>query len=204
MRGPVCALSKRILMTEKFEAFLQEVVKTSVEESRLMSSLAAPKRVKRRQLLLKEGEICYHKMFIVSGLLKVYRIGDRGTEHILRFVRENEFLTDLESLYYRTPSKFTIEALETSELLVWTREQLESAAASVPTFKAWSQQLLLKNFNAGHERMLNHVHATAEEKYLSFLTNFPDIVRRVPLHMIASYLGVSRETLTRIRHTLVK
>jgi CRP-like cAMP-binding protein len=191
-------------MKEKLEAYLQEVVQLSEEDSRLMSSLATPIRVKKRQLLLKEGAICYHKMFVVTGLMKVYKIGNQGAEHILRFVQENEFMTDLESFLHHTPSKYNVEALETSQVLTWTREQLTKVVTAVPAFKAWSEQLLLKNFNAGHERLLQHISTSTEEKYQDFIASFPDIVRRVPLHMIASYLGVSRETLTRIRHAQLR
>jgi CRP-like cAMP-binding protein len=143
-------------------------------------------------------------MFVVNGLLKVYQIGDRGAEHILRFVQENEFLTDIDSFRHQTPSKFNIEALETVELLTWTRDHFSKVVKAVPAFKLWSEQLLLKNFSAGHDRLLQHISATPADMYQDFIARFPDIARRVPLHMIASYLGVSRETLTRIRHAQLR
>ena len=191
-------------MKEKFEAYVQETIKISGEDSRSMSSLASSKRIKKRQLLLKEGEVCYYKMFVVNGLLKVYQIGDRGAEHILRFVQENEFLTDIDSFRHQTPSKFNIEALEAVEVLTWTRDQFSKVVKAVPAFKLWSEQLLLKNFSAGHDRLLQHISATPADMYQDFIARFPDIARRVPLHMIASYLGVSRETLTRIRHAQLR
>jgi CRP-like cAMP-binding protein len=168
-----------------------------------MRSLAIVKKLRRKQLLLKEGEVCQHKIFVTKGLLRTYRLKDDGTEYIMRFAPENTWTTDYDSYNNQTPSKFNIEALESTEAVLWTFENLHKLAA-IPAFKSYLDRLISSSLHASHERVLMNISYTSEEKYQDFITSFPDVFRRVPLHMVASYLGVSRETLSRIRHTQLK
>jgi len=153
---------------------------------------------------LKEGEICRYKIFVSEGLLRTCRQKDDGTEHIMRFSPENSWTTDHESFKKQSPSKYHIEALENSEVVLWTREDLAELYTSIPAFKSYMERLMDSGLNASQERILKNLSYTSEEKYEDFITSFPDVFRRVPLHMVASYLGVSRETLSRIRHARLK
>jgi CRP-like cAMP-binding protein len=191
-------------MFEKFEAYITAEAELTKEELKYMRSLATVKKVRRRQLLLKEGEVCRHKTFIVNGLLRIYRLKDDGTEHIMKFGAENSWIMDHESYNRQTPAKYNIDALENAEVILWSREHFEELIAAVPALRSFSEKVKENSFNASQERILMNISYTAEEKYEDFITSFPDIFRRVPLHMVASYLGVSRETLTRVRQARFK
>ena len=170
----------------------------------LMRSLSTVKKVRRKEFLLQEGEVCRYKIFIAKGLLKSYRLKDDGTELIMRFASENSWTTDHESFKIQTPSKDNIQALENTEVVLWTRENLAKLHTAIPAFKSYMERLVDSGLKASQERILRILGYSSEEKYEDFIATFPDVFRRVPLHMVASYLGVSRETLSRIRQARLK
>ncbi|PWV51543.1 Crp/Fnr family transcriptional regulator [Chitinophaga sp. S165] len=191
-------------MFECFEAYITPKVDLTKEQLRYMCSLATVRKVRRRQLLVKEGEVCRHKIFISKGLLRTYRLKDDGNEYIMRFSPENSWNVDHESYNNQTPTKYNVDALEDSELLLWSKEDFDELIAAIPAIRAFSDRIKESSYDASQERVLMNISYTAEEKYEDFITSFPDIFRRVPLHMVASYLGVSRETLTRVRQARFK
>jgi CRP-like cAMP-binding protein len=185
-------------MFEKFAAYIATQACFTSEELELMRSVAIVKKLRKRQLLLSEGEVCHYKIFVTKGMLKTYRLRD-GTESILRFSPENTWTTDHESFTQQIPSKNNIEAMESSEIVYWTKESIYRISEAIPAFKAYSDGIIAHSLNSSNERIYMNISYTSEEKYAHFITAFPDVFRRVPLHMVASYLGVSRETLSRIR-----
>ncbi|MDR3713847.1 MAG: Crp/Fnr family transcriptional regulator [Puia sp.] len=170
----------------------------------LMRSLSTIKKIRRREFLLQEGEVCRYKIFVTKGLLRSYCLKHDGTEHVMRFASENCWTTDHDSFKNQTPSVCNIEALENTEVVLWTRESLAELYTSIPALKSYMERLIDKSLRVSHERILKNISYTSEEKYEDFITSFPDVFRRVPLHMVASYLGVSRETLSRIRQVRMK
>lgn len=191
-------------MFEIFEAHIQGIAGLTQDELKLVRSLAGTKKLRRRQFLLQEGDVCRHKVFVCKGLLKAYRLTDNGAEHIMRFAAENTWIVDHESYMNRTPSKNNIEAIEDTEVVFWTAEQVGQLYAAIPAFKAYSDRLVSNTLDASMDRILANISYTAEEKYEHFIRSFPDVFKRVPLHMVASYLGVSRETLSRVRNSRVR
>jgi CRP-like cAMP-binding protein len=191
-------------MFEDFEAYITSQDSFTKDELKHMRSLSIVKKLRRRQFLLQEGEVCRYKTFVVKGLLKTYRLKDDGTEYIMRFAAENSWSVDHESYNNQTPSKYYIEALEETQAIQWTREDFDQLLDSIPALKTFSEKIKANNLDASQDRILMNISYTSEEKYQQFVTSFPDIFRRVPLHMVASYLGVSRETLSRIRHAQIR
>lgn len=187
-------------MFENFEKYILEKASFTEDELGQLRLLGEVKKLRRRQFLLQEGEVCRHKTFVVKGLLRAYRLADDGTEHIMRFAPENGWMIDNESYSNQKPSQYYIEAMEDSQLIVWTRDNMNKLFESIPAFKLLSEQIKEQSINDSQQRILINISYTAEEKYLSFIKSFPEVFSRVPLHMVASYLGVSRETLSRIRH----
>ena len=191
-------------MFELFETYITAEASFTKDELNLMRSLSTEKKLRRRQLLLHEGEVCRHKTFVLKGLLRTYSTKNDGSEYNMRFAPENCWTLDPESYNNQTPSRFNIEALEDTEVILWSRENLDELLVSVPAFKSYSEKLKAISLDASQNRVLMNISGTAEEKYQEFITSFPDIFRRIPLHMVASYLGVSRETLSRVRHAQLK
>lgn len=191
-------------MLEHFRTYITAHGNFTEEEIQHISSLAVVKKVRRRQLLLHEGEVCRHKIFVCKGLLRVYRRNDKGAEYVMRFAPENTWAIDAESYHNQTPSKYHIDALEDAAVIMWSRENADELLAAIPAFRSFSEKLRASTLDASQERILMNISYTAEEKYQEFIASFPDVFRRVPLHMVASYLGVSRETLSRVRHAQLK
>jgi len=190
-------------MFENFTAYIRSKGPLTDEETRLILGKAKARKFRKRHSLLREGEICQHKIFVSKGLLKAYRLKEDGSETIMRFAAENSWIVDHESYHNRTPTKYNIETIEDSEVILWGRDDFEGLLLVVPMLRELAEQLRIDNLHASQDRILMNISATSEEKYQAFVTAFPDIFRRVPLHMVASYLGVSRETLSRIRHARV-
>jgi CRP-like cAMP-binding protein len=164
-----------------------------------IAAATSVKNVKRRQLLLREGDVCRHMAFVVSGSLRLYRTDEQAVEHIICFSIENCWIGDYESFQSGLPAKGTIAALEDSQLLLWSTESWERLKKEIPAFNAMQSLLISRCFNAQVDRLYAASSRSVESRYHEFLQSFPDVYQRVPLHMIASYLGVSRETLSRIR-----
>lgn len=157
------------------------------------------KKVKKGQVLLSEGQVCTQTIYIVKGCLRVYRIDDNAEEHILKFGIENWWINDGESYSTHQPSKSYIGALEDSDLIVFDESDFSNLLESSPALKSYADGLSVKSYHAGTERIYEHMSLSTEDRYNNFLKKYPTIFNRVPLHMIASYLGVSKKTLSRIR-----
>jgi CRP-like cAMP-binding protein len=186
-------------MFKAFEIYLKEKADLTADELDAVRVVSVEKKIRKRQYLLQEGDVCIHNCFIVKGCLRSYRVGEDGAEHILRFGVENWWISDHESYNTGNPSKGNIDALENSEVILIDKPAFVNLMMTIPRFKNFIETLKARSFDASQNRIMSNISDTAEEKYQYFMASFPDIFYRVPLHMIASYLGVSRETLSRIR-----
>lgn len=157
------------------------------------------KQVRKKDFLLRAGDVCYTEHFVVKGCLRVYLIDREGKEHILQFAVEDWWVGDMRSFVKQTPSDFFIEAMETSELLTITKPALEKLYAEIPQFERFFRLLIQNGFIALQQRVLANLSQTAEERYVAFVERYPNLEQRVPQHQIAAYLGMSPEFLSRIR-----
>ena len=191
-------------MFEQFESYIHSKGTFTQDEIKLMCTLSVQKKLRRRQLLMHQGEVCRYKTFVTAGLLRTYSTKDDGTEYLMKFAAENSWCIDPESYNNQTPSRYSIEALEETEVILWTKESFEQLFEAMPHFKTISEKIITAAIDENQNRVLMHISYSAEEKYQEFVNTFPDIFNRVPLHMVASYLGLSRETLSRVRHAQLR
>jgi CRP-like cAMP-binding protein len=191
-------------MTTGFDNYLRSHTSLNDAEIEQIISAAKPVSLQRNEALLQHGQVCRHKTFIVKGLLRIYGIGTDGSEHILYFTPENNWTLDPESYHQQTPSQFTIAAVERSELLLWSKPDFDRLLKNIPELTILSEQLVTRSHFSNRQRLFATLSSTPEEKYEDFVRTYPDLLARLPLHMIAAYLGVSLKTLTRIRHAQVR
>ena len=183
------------LLHQKFS----EIIDLSEEEFEYAKTLFIPKKLKKKRILIEEGEICKYTVFVEKGLLRSFKANDKGNEYILQFALSGWWTADLYSFLTNEPSPYKIEALEDSELLLITKPSWDLLLKKVPAFERYFRVLIQNNLINTQRRLMSSFTETAEEKYLKLLKEFPDILQRVPQHMIASYLGITRETLSRTR-----
>jgi CRP-like cAMP-binding protein len=185
-----------------FSAILQNVSKhvtLSEEEIKIFASLLLVKKLRKRQYLLQAGDICRYESFVTKGLLKAYTVDDQGDEHILMFGLEDWWISDLYSFLSESPSTMNIEALEDCELICIEKPALESLYQQIPKFERLMRILFQNAFVAQQQRILAAISQSAEERYASFIKKYPTLEQRIPQTLIASYLGMKPETLSRIR-----
>jgi CRP-like cAMP-binding protein len=187
-------------MMTRFETYLRTHTSLSDEDIERITSAAMPRSLRRNELLLQQDQVCRHKTFIVNGLLRTFGIVEDGSEHILQFSPENSWTLDAESYDRETPSLFNIAAVERSELLLWTKADFDRLLTDIPELRTLSLQLISRSNYSSRQRLFTVLSATPEEKYEDFTRTFPHLLARLPLHLIAAYLGISLKTLTRIRH----
>jgi CRP-like cAMP-binding protein len=190
---------KQPAMFEVLAQYLTKNAHLTDAEIEQFRARAIPKRLRKKQYLLQEGDISHHNCFVAKGCLRLYRVGDTGAEHILRFAIENWWMADYESYNAGTPALGNIDALEDSELLLFSKNDFNALAKSIPNFQNFKEQLDARSFDASQNRVLSSISDTAEKRYENFVAKYPEVFNRVPLHMIASYLGLTRETLSRVR-----
>ena len=173
-------------------------------EIELIQGSFTPKKFRKRQYFLQEGEVCKYSAFIVKGAMRQYSVDDKGEEHIIRLYIENWWAADRESLMKQTPSMYFIDAWEDTESLLVTRDALINLIERIPALSEWIRNLDA-NFAIASQRRLNAaISLPAEERYHDLEKTYPEFLQRFPQHIIASYLGINRETLSRIRSRSVK
>ncbi|MDT0645883.1 Crp/Fnr family transcriptional regulator [Zunongwangia sp. F260] len=190
-------------MFEFLHQKVNETIKITNEEFEYAKTLFVPKKLRKKRFLLQDGDICLYTTFVERGLLRSFTIDDKGNEHILQFGLQGWWVGDLYSFLTEEPSEYNIEALEDSELLLITRSSWDLLLDEVPAFERYFRTLIQNNLIATQRRLMGTMSTTAEERYHKLLKDFPDISQRVPQHMIASYIGVTRETLSRLRSQMV-
>jgi CRP-like cAMP-binding protein len=192
-----------------FEAlfdYIQEVSGKllSEDDKLLLMTHFKAKKLRKRQYFLQEGDVCKYIGFIVKGSARTFTVDEKGHEHILKLALENWWLADFESFYLLTPSRFNIEALEDMEVLQSTNAQIEEFLKHIPAFSAMSNAISQNNTIASQKRVQAAMNYTAEERYEELVSNYPQFLQRFPQNMIASYLGLSPETLSRLKKNSFK
>lgn len=189
-------------MVEAFRNYLTAKGTFTAAELAQLEAAATPQHLKRREHLLRQGEVCHSIAFIVRGCLRLYRLDEAGEEHSLRFAVENWWINDAESFRTGLPAQGNIDALEDTQVLLWARADWERLKQEIPAFFALDSHLAGRNLEAQINRLYAALSDPAEVRYQAFVKAFPTFYQRIPLRLIASYLGVTRETLSRIRkHT---
>ena len=167
-------------------------------------SLLQPRTIKRKEYLLRPNEVCKYESFITKGCLRTYTIDNTGLEHIVMFAVEEWWTGDFYSFLTQTPGNFIIDALEDTELLQISKDDLEKLYECVPKFERFFRLILQNAFVAQQQRINQNLSFTAEERYLHFIEKYPQLEQRLSQKQVAAYLGITPEFLSMIRRKLAR
>lgn len=177
----------------------------SKEDLEIIQQAFIPKKLRKRQFLLQEGEICKYLAFIVHGATRQYTVDEKGNEHVLNLCIENWWTSDRESFHNQTPSIYNIDAWEETDLLLLpaTNGWYEKVNA-IPAFADTRKKMDQSHSVATQRRLHTIINNSAEVRYEELIERYPAFLQRFPQHIIASYLGITKETLSRIRNQAIR
>jgi CRP-like cAMP-binding protein len=189
-------------MYERFLSHLQERIVITSEELDTIKKYLTPKKLRKKQYLLQEGDVAKYIAFVEKGLLRSFSVDEKGNEHIIQFALEGWTISDLNSFLNGTPAIYNVEALEDCELTMISRSSHDVILQQVPAYDGYMRMQLTGAYISMQKRLTSILSLSIEERYLNFTQLFPDLMQRVPQHMIASFMGLTPETLSRIRGKL--
>jgi CRP/FNR family transcriptional regulator, anaerobic regulatory protein len=185
-------------MFDKLRSYIERQGHFTEEEYAFIETLFSPKSFKKGEFLLREGEIAKYGAFVVKGCLRSYTVDNKGKEHVLQFAPEDWWTGNLDSARNGVPSTYFTDAIEETDVLLQDYDSFRKML-EIPAISSSFHMGIQKSAVAKDQRIIASLSASAEERYIGFLKKYPSIAQRVPQHMLASYLGVSPETLSRIR-----
>jgi len=189
-------------MYELFFQKFNEIIPLTNEEQDVIRAFLTPKKLRKKQYLLQEGDVCKYIAYAEKGVLRAYTISEKGDEHIIQFALEGWLISDLYSFLTGEPATYNIDALEDAELVLISKSSYEGLLKKLPKFETYIRLQLTSAYIAMQRRLTSIISFSLEERYAYFNHLYPDIVSRVPQHMIASYMGLTAETLSRVRRRL--
>lgn len=178
---------------------ISKYVTLTPDEQLLLAEYFKYEEIGKKHYLLSEGEKCTAQYFVVQGCLRMYFIKDNGSEHIVQFGIDNWWIGDYMSIDTKQPSAFYIQAVENSKILTLTMANQERLLERIPKLERYFMRVMQKGFGAFQMRIRYLFDMSGEEQYNLFVDRFPGFVQRVPQYMLASYLGVTPEFLSKIR-----
>jgi CRP/FNR family transcriptional regulator, anaerobic regulatory protein len=187
---------------ENFYAYLKNRAGLKEEEVLLLTANLKTKTVEKGEYLLKFGEICHNSFYVEKGLLRSFTIEESGKEYIIQFASENWFISDRSSTFFHEPSDMYIDAIEQSTVIYIDTDFIHKVCELSPSFREYNELALHNHIRHLQKRINLLLAAHAEQRYLDFIQLYPDITLRVPQWMIASYLGITPESLSRVRKEL--
>lgn len=178
---------------------IRKFVPLTAEEENALTGALRYRKVRKKELLLKEGQTCNANHFVLKGCCRMYFIQENGVEQIIQFAIENWWITDYQSLDWQQPSHFYIQAIEASEIAVLDQSVTAGLCDQIPKLDRYFRLIVQRAFAASQQNLLFIYTLSGEERYHHFNRSFPDFIQRVPQYMIASYLGFTPEFISKIK-----
>lgn len=182
---------------------LIDKIKTSITLSTkaedFIYSISKEKTVSKGEVLFRQGEAVKHTYFVKNGCLRSYCIDKNGKEHTLQFAIKDWWISDFIAIYTHELASLTVECIVDAEIIAFNAKKLAGIYNLYPEFEAFQRNNLERHVVSLHKRILNQLQLSASEQYDLFLQQYTDIEKHVPNYLIASYLGITQQSLSRIR-----
>ena len=184
--------------------YINKFINLSVEEETILLSKVVHRNYLKDQYIAQQGDICKSVNFIISGCTKTFYMDLEGQEHIVMFSIEDWWTSDLGSFITQTPADFNVQCIESTQLIQFTYDNLEALYKEIPKLERLFRKIVERAFAASQKRIIRNFSLTAKERYQIFKKTNPKIDQRVPQYMIASYLGVTKEFLSKIKSQFIQ
>lgn len=191
-------------MHPTFSEFLTTKGQLTQEQIEIIRPFYSLKSYSKGETVMYKGSICEHSFFVEKGLLRFYSIDKQGKEHIVQFAPEGWIISDRSSLYFNEASEYYIDAIEDSVVVKMDSKLFSTASKMNTAFSQMNEHKLQKHIRQMQQRINMLLGANASERYLDFMATYPNISSRIPQWMIASYLGITPESLSRVRKEIVR
>ena len=183
--------------------YINKYISLTDEEETILLSKIIHRNYLKDQYIVQQGDICKSANFIISGCTKTFYMNKEGQEHTVMFSVEDWWTSDVGSFITQTPADFNVQCLENTELIQFTFEKLEELYTKIPKLERFFRKIIERAFVASQKRIIKNFSLAAKEQYLIFKETYPEIEQRVPQYMIASYLGITKEFLSKIKSQLI-
>jgi len=184
--------------------YIRKFVNLTVEEETLLCSKVVLRNYLKDQYIVQQGDICRSACFIFNGCTKTFYMDKEGQEHIVMFSVEDWWSSDLGSFVSQAPADYNVQCLENTELIQFTYDTLEELYIEIPKLERLFRKIVERAFIASQKRIIRNFSLSSKERYLLFSNTYPQIERRVPQYMIASYLGITKEFLSKIKSQIIQ
>ena len=191
------------MIKKPFLDYINKYIDLTSKEELLLLSKVVFRRYLKNQYIVQQGDICKSANFIISGCSKTFYMDFEGQEHIVMFSIEDWWTSDLGSFITQTPADFNVQCIENTELIQFTFENLEELYSEIPKLERLFRKIVERAFVASQKRIIRNFSLDAKERYNIFRSTYPKIDQRVPQYMIASYLGITKEFLSKIKSQLI-
>lgn len=188
------------MIYENLFAHIEQKVRLTPTEKEQISSFFRVKKLRKRQFLLQEEDVCKDFAFVSQGLLKSYVLDEKGNENINLFGWEGWWIADFQSFLFQTPATLAIEAIEDCELLLLSRVNYDQMLEEVPVMERYFRLVYERSLATKDQRLVTAQTYSAEEKYIHLIQTYPELMQRIPQSLLASFLGLTPETFSRIKH----
>jgi len=184
--------------------YINRIVELSEEEEQILLSGIKTRRYLKGQYILQQGDVCSISAFVLKGCTKTFYLDDQGQEHVIMFSIEDWWTSDLASFTTQTPSDFNVQCLENTEVVLFPFETHDQLLEEVPILERFFRKIIERALVASQKRVVRNLSMSARDRYLHFRKQYPLIEQRVPQYLIASYLGITKEFLSKIKSQLIQ
>ncbi|MBJ6369221.1 Crp/Fnr family transcriptional regulator [Snuella sedimenti] len=183
--------------------YIRKHIDLSSQEESILASKVVLRKYLKGQYIVQQGDVCQYECFVLSGCTKTFYVDEEGQEHIVMFSIEDWWTSDMGSFITQTPADFNIQCLENTELVLFPYNEIESLYKEIPKLERFFRQIIERAFVTSQKRLVRSFSLSAKEQYLHFREQYPQIEQRIPQYMVASYLGITKEFLSKIKNQLI-
>ncbi len=182
---------------------ISKYISLTDKEIEYLESKVFVRKYLKGQYIVQQGDVCKYECYVLSGCTKTFYVDQEGQEHIIMFSIEDWWTSDMGSFISQTPADFNVQCLENSELIMISHDVVDDLYREIPKLERFFRKIVERAFVASQKRIVRNFSLTAKEQYLYFREQYPLIEQRIPQYMIASYLGITKEFLSKIKSQLI-